>query len=679
MKKIILFLILIFGLSITTNAGPCSSVPWTTWGWATPCVVGSGYYNNGCVVEYGGRNYEAKNGPHFNNTPAIGGTFYWNDLGVCGGSPPILPTTILDSDDCMFVTVTGETTSRNSGPAINERGFVWNTTGNPNITTDAARKVVFDNSNTLGTFQSILTVTENSQIYVKSYALNTDGDEGYGNQVNFTTDQSPTVTNVNAINIFCESMSFELSSSPNGQFFGAGVGTATNTEFGFIYGTNSTLVDAATPSSYAGCSKEVHIARVGKGNSMTQIIRRSEVTGLTPNTTYYYKSYTTTNVCTGYGPRKSAKTATACAEYYSCSAAGTYDTDPACGSPGDVPTATSIVYFRHDWRLTPGTALADLSGELPSQPKIGITPYRIVIQSGGYAYATGSFNAGTQVVINEGGQFGYEGSPQLIVDGLPGAGLKFARLTMNGGSFVTSASLTNYTDISLGSGEICNDGSFANNADAPGSVYGNYTLGGGLTDTRYTDANCVGTFTLPVELLDFSGKLKDDLVVLNWVTGSEINNEYFDVERSLDGYKWEVLERVSGAGSTFNVTNYSISDMDVMGEERVYYRLKQVDFDGKFKYSKNIVVNIEGDGSILQVFESGNFVQVIYRGSVGGNFSARLVDSYGRVHEDRGLVYSVGSGGKINLYLDRSGLPSGLYIVQVISGSTVHSKSLIIR
>jgi hypothetical protein len=660
----------------------CSAVPWTGWGFATPCVVGSGYYNTGCVVSYddgtGMRNYTAKGGPHHSNTPVVGGTAYWTDNGLCGGDPPTLDPTATSGDDCMFATVTGKTLTA-GGSDIKERGFVWNLTGNPDITTDAANKTVYDNTNTIGSYTTDISVDENKTIYVRSYAINTDDEEGYGDEVSLTTDQSATVTNVSAINIFCESMSLESSTNPKGQFFGDPPGGATITEYGFFYGTSSAAVDAARPGSYAGCSKEVHIARTGKGNSMSQIIRRSEITGLTPNTQYYYKSYTTTNVCTGYGPRKDETTDVACPVYYSCSGAATYDTDPACPNANLTPTAKSIVNFRHDWRLTPGTALTDLAGDLPNQPKIGITPYRIVMQQGGYAYATGSFNAGTQLVIGAGGQFGYEGSPQLIIDGLPGTGLKFARLTMDGGSFVTSAAVTNYLDIALGSGEICNEGSWASNADAPGSVYGNYDIGGGLIFTRYTDADCIGTFTLPVELIEFKGKLKNDIVKLNWVTGSEINNDYFDVERSTDGLKWEVMERIGGNGSKFTVSKYSTDDNDVVGRERMYYRLKQVDYDGQFKYSKNIVVNIDGDGSILQAFNSNGYIQIVYSGSMDNNTSVRLVDSYGRVHNDRELVYSVGKKKKVNLYLNSSDLPTGLYIVQIISGSNVTSKSLIVR
>ena len=396
-------------------------------------------------------------------------------------------------------------------------------------------------------------------------------------------------------------MSFESSTTPNGQVFGGGVGTATIREYGFFYGTNSTAVDNAKPGSFVGCSKEVHIAVAAQAASLAQIIRRSEVTGLTPGTKYYYKSYTTTNVCTGYGPRKDATTSSACAEYYSCSADDTYDTDPACPNANLIPTATSIVYFRHDWRLVDGTALTDLNGDIPNQPTIGITPYRMVIQQGGYIYATGSFNAGTQVIINTGGQFGYEGSPLLIVDGLTSTGPKFVRVTMNGGSFVSSASMVNSIKID-GVGEVCNDGAFSNNANAPGSVYGNYNGNGGLITTRYTDAKCIGNFALPVKLISFGAKrVNNGLVTYNWVTASEINNDYFEIEVSTNAFDWTVISNVTGMGNSTILTSYSTNEKT--GSVYKYARLVQVDYDGTTSYSKvrNIATGSDGNTHLTPI------------------------------------------------------------------------------
>ena len=92
-----------------------------------------------------------------------------------------------------------------------------------------------------------------------------------------------------------------------------------------------------------------------------------------------------------------------------------------------------------------------------------------------------------------------------------------------------------------------------------------------------------GGITLPIELLSFTPEIKPDRVELNWTTGSEINNDYFTIERSRDLYGWGVMGFVEGAGNSSVPLSYSFSDMrplDGLG----YYRLKQTDFDGQFKY-----------------------------------------------------------------------------------------------
>jgi hypothetical protein len=88
---------------------------------------------------------------------------------------------------------------------------------------------------------------------------------------------------------------------------------------------------------------------------------------------------------------------------------------------------------------------------------------------------------------------------------------------------------------------------------------------------------------LPIELLSFTPDIKADRIELNWTTGTEINNDYFTIERSRDMYGWEVLGFVPGAGNSSVPLSYSFSDLRPL-DGLAYYRLKQTDFDGKFEY-----------------------------------------------------------------------------------------------
>ncbi len=98
-----------------------------------------------------------------------------------------------------------------------------------------------------------------------------------------------------------------------------------------------------------------------------------------------------------------------------------------------------------------------------------------------------------------------------------------------------------------------------------------------------------GCTALPIELSYFEGKLEGDMVALEWKTETEENNDYFVVERSLDGKTFEPLTKMQGAGTTVEVQEYSFKDEAPFALN--YYRLKQVDFDGRYAYSAIITVN----------------------------------------------------------------------------------------
>lgn len=105
--------------------------------------------------------------------------------------------------------------------------------------------------------------------------------------------------------------------------------------------------------------------------------------------------------------------------------------------------------------------------------------------------------------------------------------------------------------------------------------------------TRFT-IDCVTT--LPIELLEFNGYNVDKHNYLYWLTASEINNDYFTIERSRDGVFWSVLGEVDGAGNSSEIKNYYFLDYSYTGGIN-YYQLSQTDFDGKSETFNIIVIN----------------------------------------------------------------------------------------
>lgn len=95
---------------------------------------------------------------------------------------------------------------------------------------------------------------------------------------------------------------------------------------------------------------------------------------------------------------------------------------------------------------------------------------------------------------------------------------------------------------------------------------------------------------LPITLLDFTAKCVEDKIQLDWSTASETNNNYFEIEKSPDAVNWKSFAIISGAGNSSVVNNYSYIDDDA-NEPESFYRLKSVDFDGTYYYSKIVYLN----------------------------------------------------------------------------------------
>lgn len=93
-----------------------------------------------------------------------------------------------------------------------------------------------------------------------------------------------------------------------------------------------------------------------------------------------------------------------------------------------------------------------------------------------------------------------------------------------------------------------------------------------------------GCVVLPIELLFFEGENMNNYNHMRWVTASEINNSFFTLERSIDGFNWSEIYRTNGAGTTSTLSYYGYKDYEFIKDTINYYRLKQTDFNGVSKY-----------------------------------------------------------------------------------------------
>lgn len=138
-------------------------------------------------------------------------------------------------------------------------------------------------------------------------------------------------------------------------------------------------------------------------------------------------------------------------------------------------------------------------------------------------------------------------------------------------------------------------------------IGGGYRWAGTALTVNNTEINLVAwpinsSISLPVELTHFRASLRPDATtLLDWRTESETDNEGFFVERSLDGKNWKDLGFVAGGGTTASPQEYRFIDESPRPGIN-YYRLRQMDFDGSFEYSKVASVELGKDGHTLDVF-----------------------------------------------------------------------------
>ena len=132
----------------------------------------------------------------------------------------------------------------------------------------------------------------------------------------------------------------------------------------------------------------------------------------------------------------------------------------------------------------------------------------------------------------------------------------------------------------------------------------------------------------PVEWLDFTTKIKNDQVELDWATAQESNSDYFEIERSQNQNDWSALGQVKAQGFSQSVEKYQFTDINPL-KGTSYYRLRQVDFDGKFDFSPAVEVHF--DSKVIAVFP--NPMSDHLNLNVLGDFSiqATLFDIEGKV------------------------------------------------
>jgi hypothetical protein len=171
-------------------------------------------------------------------------------------------------------------------------------------------------------------------------------------------------------------------------------------------------------------------------------------------------------------------------------------------------------------------------------------------------------------------------------------------------------------------------------------------------------------FILPVELVSFSGSYANNSVSLKWQTATESNNFGFCLERSSDKISWAEIGFINGSGNSNSTKYYTYADKNVSGSGTYYYRLKQTDKDGQFKYLNTInidIKNIPTSYALAQNFPNpfNPSTRIRYALPAESNVTITIYNVIGEKVKE--LSQGVQPGGNYELNFNASGLSSGVY------------------
>ncbi len=210
---------------------------------------------------------------------------------------------------------------------------------------------------------------------------------------------------------------------------------------------------------------------------------------------------------------------------------------------------------------------------------------------------------------------------------------------------------------------VMNEHAAAIDTEPGGHSWNNRSANTGTTTSNYDDLyEIYYVIPLPVTLTSFEANCNNGNVQLNWGTQSEINNDFFTIERSLDGVNFESVGTTEGNGNSSTPINYSWTDDNPLNGT-VYYRLKQTDFDGQFEYHgvRSITCSKGSDFSIYPNPFKNSFKLQLSDNSISQSLNVEVIDCLGRQVHTQKIESS-----SVEIVLDEQ-LPIGTYFVKVFN------------
>lgn len=186
------------------------------------------------------------------------------------------------------------------------------------------------------------------------------------------------------------------------------------------------------------------------------------------------------------------------------------------------------------------------------------------------------------------------------------------------------------------------------------------------------------TSPLPIKLLSFAANCRDGKALIQWSTASEVNNDFFTIEKTFDGINFEFVAKIKGAGNSNTVLNYNYIDNNP-GNGKVYYRLSQTDFDGTTETFD--LISFECGSTtpldIISVYNNqGGYVISSLSAPYNGKYALSVIDVRGRLiyHDNLNLVEGFN---QVSLQMQEPS--SGVYFIRLSNESEQIGKKFFIR
>jgi len=207
-----------------------------------------------------------------------------------------------------------------------------------------------------------------------------------------------------------------------------------------------------------------------------------------------------------------------------------------------------------------------------------------------------------------------------------------------------------------------------------------------VTKQNYYRYEQIVSAVIPVELISFNAEIDYSGVVLKWETATETNNRGFEIERKLKNFNWTVRGFESGFGTTTEPQEYSfIDNITDVTTNSISYRLKQIDFDGSFEYSKVVAVSnvVPTEFALEQNYPNPfnpitkiKFSIPYVETHCSASIQLKIYDALGR--EVAILIKEEKLPGNYEVDFNAGGLSSGVYFYKLQAGDYTNVKKMIL-